>query len=67
MKFKMKGHQATRHKLVELRKDMRNKANFSLLSEQSAYNLNWNLNFNDQGSNNKFFKDVHDSNTFTNK
>lgn len=63
MKFKMKGQLATRNRLVTLRNNMKNQANWSLFSDQQPYSLNWNLKFKEASTGARFTKDVQNQTT----
>lgn len=60
MKFKMKGQQVSRNRLVNLRKNMRNEASYSLFTDKDAYKLGWLLNFKDKGVASRFARDMQE-------
>lgn len=58
MKFKMKGQQVSRNRFVNLRKNMRNEASYSLFTDKDAYKLGWLLNFKDKWVASRFARDM---------
>lgn len=60
MKFKMKGQQVSRNRLVNLRKNMRNEASYSLFTDKEAYKLGWLLNFKDKGVASRYARDMQE-------
>lgn len=60
MKFKIKGPKVISNRLVNMRINMKNDANYSLFTNKERYRLKWNLNFNDDSISNRFLRDCED-------
>lgn len=56
----MKGQQVSRNRLVNLRKNMRNEASYSLFTDKEAYKLGWLLNFKDKGVASRYARDMQE-------
>ena len=64
MKFKMKGQQTKRNKLVATRKNMKNDANFSLFTNKNSYKIGWDLRFRDRTILLRFQRDCLDQSLY---
>ena len=60
MKFKIKGPKVISNRLVNMRVNMKNDANYSLFTNKERYRLKWNLSFNDDSISNRFLRDCED-------